>query len=273
VETPPKGRRSKRETIKPISSLADIPKIRCLIKDDVHMEGEITVATYNLHHCEGLDGVVDVDRAARVLMGAGAEIIGLQEVDQGLARSGRSDQALELAERLGLDIAFHPTLERRGGSYGLGFAAKETSETHFEPLPRRGEEEPRGAIVARARNVWFVVSHLSTDRFSRATQTRALASIAAGLDGPVVVMGDLNQSGGSLGPLSEAGLASDGLRHGTLQHSLPGLLLGALRLVGLPRPRHIDHVLAGGGARVVRSWTVASKASDHVPLVAEVRVP
>ena len=236
------------------------------------MEDELTVATYNLHHCEGLDGVVDVDRAARVLTDAGAEIIGLQEVDQGLARSGRTDQAASLAERLGLDVFFHPTLTRRGGSYGLGFAAKDTSETHFESLPRRGEEEPRGAIVARARDVWFVVSHLSTDRISRATQTRALASIASGLDGPVVVMGDLNQSTTSLGPLTEAGLASDGLRHGTLQHSLPAPLLRALRLVGLPRPRHIDHVLAGGGATVVRSWTVASEASDHVPLVAELRV-
>ena len=232
----------------------------------------MTVATYNLHHCEGLDGVVDVDRAARVLTGAGAEIIGLQEIDQGLARSGRTDQAVALAERLGLDVSFHPTLTRRGGSYGLGFAARDTSETHFERLPRRGEEEPRGAIVARARDVWFVVAHLSTDRISRATQTQALASIASGLDGPVVVMGDLNQSTTSLGPLTEAGLASDGLRHGTLQHSLPGPVLRALRVVGLPRPRHIDHVLAGGGARVVRSWTVASEASDHVPLVAELRV-
>ena len=233
----------------------------------------MTVATYNLHHCEGLDGVVDVDRAAEVLTGSGADVIGLQEVDQGRPRSGGTDQAAALGERLGIDVAFHPTLERGGEKYGLGFAARGTGEIHFERLPRRGDEEPRGVIVARANGVWFVVSHLSTDRISRATQTRALASVAAGLDGPVVVMGDLNQPGTSLGPLAEAGLASDGLRHGTFQRSLPPPLLRALRVVGLPRPRHLDHVLAGGGARVVRSWTIASKASDHVPLVAEVRVP
>jgi len=236
------------------------------------MEDKLTVATYNLHHCEGLDGVVDVDRAAGVLRGAGADVIGLQEIDQGLPRSGRADQATALGERLGLDVAFHPTLERGGGRYGLGFAARDRGEIHFERLPRRGEEEPRGVIVARASEVWFVVSHLSTDRISRATQTRALASVASGLDGPVVVMGDLNQPGGSLGPLAEAGLESDGLRHGTLQHSLPGPLKQALGWVGLPRPRHIDHVLAGGGARVLRSWTIASEASDHVPLIAEIRV-
>ncbi|HZK50178.1 MAG TPA: endonuclease/exonuclease/phosphatase family protein [Actinomycetota bacterium] len=235
--------------------------------------GEFTVATYNLRHCEGLDGIVDVDRAARAMTGAGAEALGFQEIDDGLTRSGKANQAAELGERLGFDVAFHPTLERGGGRYGLGFAARGEVETHFERLPRRGDEEARGAIVAKANGVWFVVTHLSTDRISRATQTRALASIASQLDGPVLVMGDLNQSGGSLGPLAEAGLVSDGLRHGTLQHSLPGWLRRPLGLVGLPRPKHIDHVLAGGGARVVRSWTVASEASDHLPLVAEIMVP
>ena len=235
--------------------------------------GELTVATYNLHHCEGLDGIVDVDRAARALTGAGAEVVGFQEIDDGLTRSGKANQAAELGERLGLDIVFHPTLERGGGRYGLGFAAGGEVETNFERLPRRGDEEARGAIVARAKGVSFVVTHLSTDRISRATQTRALASIASQLDGPVLVMGDLNQWGGSLGPLTEAGLVSDGLRHGTLQHSLPGWLKRPLGWVRLPRPKHLDHVLAGGGARVVRSWTVACDASDHLPLVAEIQVP
>jgi len=237
------------------------------------MVSELTVATYNLHHCEGLDGIVDVDRAAQVLTGADVGVVGFQEIDDGLERSGRANQAVELGERLGLHIAFHPTLERGGGRYGLGFAAGGEVETHFERLPRRGDEEARGAIVARANGAWFVVTHLSTDRISRATQTRALSSIASELDGPVLVMGDLNQSGGSLAPLAEAGLVSDGLRHGTLQHSLPSWLKRPLGVVGLPRPKHIDHVLAGGGARVVRSWTVASEASDHLPLVADVRLP
>ncbi|MGH2775892.1 MAG: endonuclease/exonuclease/phosphatase family protein [Actinomycetota bacterium] len=237
------------------------------------MVTELRVATYNLHHCEGLDGKVDIERAAQALTGAGAEVLGFQEIDDGLSRSGKANQAAELGERLGFDIAFHPTLERGGGRYGLGFGAVGELETHFERLPRRGGEEARGAIVARASGVWFVVTHLSTDRISRATQTRALASIASGLDGPVLLMGDLNQSGGSLAPLAEAGLVSDGLRHATLQYSLPGGLLRVLGAFGLPRPKHLDHVLAGGGARVLRSWTVASKASDHLPLVAEIRVP
>ena len=236
------------------------------------MEGNLTVATYNLRHCEGVDGVIDVDRTARALTESGARVIGLQELDEGMSRSGRVSQARELSRRLGLEVAFHPTLERDGGRYGLGLAAAGGIDVHFESLPRRGDEEPRGAIVGRTEGVWFVITHLSRDPFSRATQTRALAAMAKVLDGPVVVMGDFNQTAGSLGPLKEAGLASDGLRHRTI---LPPPATGMrrwLRIVGLPRPRQIDHVLARGGARVVRSWTLASEASDHLPLVAEIRL-
>jgi endonuclease/exonuclease/phosphatase family metal-dependent hydrolase len=237
------------------------------------MEGDLTVATYNLRHCEGIDGVIDVDRTARALKETGARVIGLQELDDGMSRTDGVSQPAELARRLGLEVAFHPTLEREGGRYGLGLAAAGEIEAHFESLPRRGDEEPRGAIVARTEGVWFVITHLARGPFSRTAQTRALAAMAKGLDGPVVVMGDLNQTAGSLGPLTEAGLAGDGLRHRTILPPPATGLRRLWRLVGLPRPRQIDHVMARGGARVMRSWTLDSDASDHLPLVAEIRLP
>ena len=230
--------------------------------DDVCMQDLTTVATYNIHHGAGLDDAVDLDRIADVVCSTGAEIMGLQELDEGLERSGRSDQARYLAEKLGRKIAFFPTLERHGGRYGMGILTSSPVESHFERLPRRGTEEPRGAIVALSGALWIVVTHLSRDRFSRASQTRALASLVAELDGPVLVMGDFNQGLGALRPLLEAGLTSDGLFHRTLRR-------GGWRLRG----RHIDHILVGGGAVIRRSWTVESDASDHVPLVAEVEIP
>jgi len=230
--------------------------------DSPRRDRRLTVATYNIHHGAGLDEIVDLDRIADAVCSTGAEIVGLQELDDGLERSGRVDQARHLAERLGREIAFFPTLERRGGRYGMGMVIAGAVESHFERLPRRGQEEPRGAIVARRDDLWFVVTHLSRDRFSRTAQTRALAAIVAGLDGPVLVMGDFNQGLRGLTPLLELGLASDGLFHRTLPRG------GALR-----RGRHIDHILAGGGARIERSWTIASAGSDHLPLTAEVVLP
>ena len=172
------------------------------------------------------------------------------------------DQARHLAERLGREIAFFPTLERHGGRYGMGMVVAGAVESHFERLPRRGQEEPRGAIVARRDAVWIVVTHLSCDRFSRTAQTRALAAIVADLDGPVLVMGDFNQGLRGLTPLLELGLASDGLFHSTLPRG------GWMR-----RGRHIDHILAGGGAGIERSWTIETVGSDHLPLAAAVVLP
>ncbi|MGH2825728.1 MAG: endonuclease/exonuclease/phosphatase family protein [Actinomycetota bacterium] len=230
--------------------------------DDVCVQDLTTVATYNIHHGAGLDDAVDLDRIADVVCSTGAEIMGLQELDEGLERSGRSDQARYLAQKLGREIAFFPTLERHGGRYGMGILTASAVESHFEPLPRRGQEEPRGAIVALSGALWIVVTHLSRDRFSRTSQTRALASLVSDLDGPVLVMGDFNQGLGALGPLLEAGLTSDGLFHRTLGR-------GGWRRKG----SHIDHILVGGGAVIRRSWTVKSDASDHVPLAAEVEIP
>ena len=230
--------------------------------DDVHMPDSLTVATYNIHHGAGLDDIVDLDRIADAVCSTGAEIVGLQELDEGLERSGGVDQARHLAERLGREIAFFPTLERHGGRYGMGMVVAGAVESHFERLPRRGQEEPRGAIVARRDAVWIVVTHLSRDRFSRTAQTRALAAIVADLDGPVLVMGDFNQGLRGLTPLLELGLASDGLFHSTLPRG------GWMR-----RGRHIDHILAGGGAGIERSWTIETVGSDHLPLAAAVVLP
>src|SRR5580692_3119467 len=58
--------------------------------------GAITVATYNIHRCVGLDRIRDPARIANVIGELDADVIGLQEVD---AR-GRRIQNM-LARRLG----------------------------------------------------------------------------------------------------------------------------------------------------------------------------
>ena len=39
------------------------------------------VLTYNIHHGAGIDGVLDLERIAQVIEQSGADVIGLQEVD------------------------------------------------------------------------------------------------------------------------------------------------------------------------------------------------
>ncbi|MDQ3915251.1 MAG: endonuclease/exonuclease/phosphatase family protein [Actinomycetota bacterium] len=209
------------------------------------------VATFNVHHCEGTDRRIDLQRVASVVARLGADVVALQELDAGLERTGRVDQPAELARLTGLTIEFHPVLELEDGRYGIALAAPAPLGGDKVDLPRLGSEEPRAAIVARWRDSTLIATHLSRSRAARAAQIEALAALAREVDPPVVLMGDLNERRAGLGPLFGAGL-SDGPR------SRPRLLSG-----------RIDHVLAGRGLAVTSTSTFRSRASDHPALTAD----
>jgi endonuclease/exonuclease/phosphatase family metal-dependent hydrolase len=219
---------------------------------------KLRIATFNIHHGQGLDGVIDLSRIAGALEPARARFIALQELDRGMERSGRVDQPAELAELLGMDVRFFPTLER-DGEYGIAVASADDFETDFESLPQVGREEPRGVIIARWRGVTFISTHLSLKARPRRIQTEFLAKLAAEADPPVVVMGDLNQRRDTLRPLFEVGLE-------------PGPKVLKTLARGWRR-RELDHVLAGRGARVEANKSYRSKVSDHRPVSALVERP
>lgn len=218
----------------------------------------LRVATFNVHHCEGSDGAVDVARTAAVLAEAEADVIALQELDRNLPRSGHADQPAELARLLGMDVRFFPTLERAGGEYGIGIAAAPAlADLRFIPLPQLRQEEPRGVITAAWLGAHVVATHLSTDRRARRVHLAALAAIARGLEGPVVVMGDLNLGPRALSIFRNLGFTG-AFSHDTLPRRVPA--------------RQIDHILVSPGVEVVASWTIGTDASDHLPLVADLEL-
>ena len=213
------------------------------------------VATFNVRHCEGLDGAVDVERVAAVMRTTGAELIALQELDRGLPRSGGVDQPAALGAATGMHVAFAATLERGRGDYGIGIATAEPLEVVFEPLPRAGDEEPRGVLRAVHRGTTIVTTHLTRDPVARPLQLGAIAERARSFGPRVIVMGDMNVGPRHLGPLGEAGLTRcDGLP--TLPAARP--------------QRQIDHILVGPELSIVECRTIATVASDHRPLVAEI---
>ena len=59
----------------------------------------LRVVTYNIHHGEGTDGRIDLERIAALLSGMQPDIVALQEVDRNTSRSGGVDQFATL-ERL-----------------------------------------------------------------------------------------------------------------------------------------------------------------------------
>jgi endonuclease/exonuclease/phosphatase family metal-dependent hydrolase len=216
----------------------------------------LKVATFNVHHCEGLDGSIDIERVARVIEKTRADLIALQELDDGMPRTGRVDQPAELERATGLAVTFHPTLERRGGRYGIGIAARDGGPFEFRPLPQLADEEPRGYLIGPFRGATVIATHLSLQPEPRDRQTRALAAALDRFGGPFIVLGDLNQS----------------------SWRLRRTVRNAFRVPVWPRRTMArrwsqrDHVVAGRGAAVATRDVIETDSSDHYALVAAVRL-
>lgn len=101
----------------------------------------VTVGSYNIHHGKGMDGKLDLDRIAAILKGMDADMIALQEVDKGCARSGGVDQAKYLAEKLKMHFVYGKAINLGEGEYGQAVLSKhpiKSSLVHL--LPSKGEQ-------------------------------------------------------------------------------------------------------------------------------------
>ena len=74
--------------------------------------------TYNVHRCVGGDRRLDVDRIAAVIDEQEPDIVCLQELDVGRARTGMVDQARSIADRLEMTSRFHPAMRVEAELYG-----------------------------------------------------------------------------------------------------------------------------------------------------------
>ena len=69
------------------------------------------ILTYNVHRCVGSDRRLDVGRVAAVIAELEPDLVALQELDVGRARTGHVDQAHEIARRLSMSVRFHAALK------------------------------------------------------------------------------------------------------------------------------------------------------------------
>ncbi|MBI4428079.1 MAG: endonuclease/exonuclease/phosphatase family protein [Ignavibacteriales bacterium] len=125
----------------------------------------VRILTYNVHHGEGTDGKVDVERIARIILDSKADLVALQEVDRGVERSGKIDMITMLSDLTGMTYAFGRIIDYQGGQYGNAvltrFPILAEKNLHFEML---GEGEQRGllqlVVEARGHEIVFMNTHL-----------------------------------------------------------------------------------------------------------------
>jgi endonuclease/exonuclease/phosphatase family metal-dependent hydrolase len=235
--------------------------------------------SYNIHVGVGMDKRQDLVRIAEVIKRSRADLVGLQEVDRGVERTGRVDEMVELARLTGMDYAFAHNLDYQGGQYGVAvlsrFPILAVDHRRYE---RRPERERRGFIrvevLAGGRRVNFVTTHLDYQSAEgRLAETRQLLGALETVDGPLVVTGDFNEEpGGAVDRLMRGAGFVDAWPRG---RASPGG--GETYPADKPRKR-IDYIYyrgAGvegpaGGDRGSLGYVPDTLASDHRPVVVRV---
>jgi len=237
--------------------------------------------TYNVHSCLGMDGKISPHRIAQVVELFDADIVALQEIDLGRARTRWHDQAKMVAEELHMAASFCPTVVRGRERYGHALLSRFPMEVMRTGLLSSGSgsarSEPRGALLARIDlngMIFFVLNtHFGLRRLERAAQVadlmgpKWLGGIA--LDQPLIVCGDFNMVPGSVPYRALAARLHDvQLRVRDFQ---PLNTFAAL----LPFSR-IDHIFVSRQFLVekvqVPQNNLTRVASDHLPLIAELRL-
>ncbi len=160
----------------------------------------LRVLTYNIHHGEGMDGRIDLERIAGIIRRSEADLVALQEVDRGVARSGGIDEAERLGELTGMQAVFEKNIDFGGGEYGNAVLSRrpvEFRENHFLPQSPGGEQ--RGVLEVHVRvgeqKVIFLATHLDhrADDGERMNSMAVLKELAAShADEPIIVAGDFN---------------------------------------------------------------------------------
>lgn len=235
------------------------------------MEGVLRVMTFNIQSgARGLEGVAEVIRQAR------PDIVALQEVDLGSRRASGQNQAAVLAERTGLEHHAHfRTTDLHGGAYGIALLSRFPLEALAQyPLPVPRGAEPRTVVHAlmrvAGREVSVYLTHLIRQPFNsdiRMRQSALIAGLLARDPRPKLLMGDLND-----GPDSR----TVRLLRRDLMDVFAASGQGPEGTYPLPLPfsptMRIDYVLASEAFVPLRSAVLRVGASDHYPVIADVRL-
>lgn len=240
------------------------------------------ILTYNVRRCLGTDGLLSPARIAEVIASCSPDVVALQELDVGRARSGGVDQAWAIAQELGMQhIHFHASLRVMEEQYGNAILTVRPSKlvkaAALPGLLRKPKLEPRGALWASIQVGGVPLQIINTHLGLRGPERLGQVDTLLGHEWlghpacrePTILLGDFNAP-----PQSRA------------YRRLAMQLRDAQLLSRLHRPKptfparlpmlRIDHVFVSASVDVLRVETVktplARVASDHLPLLVEIQL-
>lgn len=266
------------------AALACLLPLFGLINAGSVVEGEpvypLRVMSYNLHSGYDTDGTFDIEELARVIEDSGAVVVGLQEVARGQLITGVTDELTILKERLGFEYAaFFGTSDPGWGNAILSRVPIIDEATAY--LPQVGTPLRRGYLGVTLEmtdgELVFISTHLQHlndpeihDQDPEAdlypVHTEQIEAILTQWGGtqPAILVGDFNArpdwqqveellAGGWVDSWAEAGRGD-----------------GNTSSSDDPQYR-IDYVFHTPDLVTFDVGIIQSQASDHLPVVADVR--
>ncbi|HEY0873291.1 MAG TPA: endonuclease/exonuclease/phosphatase family protein [Vicinamibacterales bacterium] len=234
---------------------------------------DIRIATYNIHRCRGMDRRTMPSRIAEVIREMDADVVALQEVI-GAGPSGPG-QAAEIGAAVGMGWVMHSVRLLRNHEFGNVVLSRYpiVHHGHYDLSWRTCEERAcqradldlgDGAVL----HVYNV--HLGTAVLERRYQATRLASFVHDhrVRGPKVILGDFNEwmKGLATKTLSALFKSIDIRQHLKRTKTYPGIF----------PVLHLDHIYYEGEVTVRSLELVRTRkaliASDHLPLVADLRI-
>ena len=162
------------------------------------------LVTYNVHRCVGVDRKLDVARIAAVIAELEPDIVCLQELDVGRARTKGVDQAHAIAERLSMGFRFHPAMTIEAELYGDAILTARPERliraAALPTLPNLRGLEPRGALWSAIDFDGITLNVFNTHLGLVPREQRLQAAALVGRDwlgdpacvGPTILTGDFN---------------------------------------------------------------------------------
>lgn len=224
------------------------------------------VMTYNIRAGLGIDDNRSLLRVADVIRAAGASVVCLQEVDRKMPRSGLTDQAKWLGERLGMESVFQPNLAVGPAGFGNAVLSRYpvlSAKSHS----LTSNDEQRGLmevmVAAPDINLTVFCTHFGLDAGERLVQAGESAAFVREAHSPAIFCGDLNEI--ETGTAVQRLLTESGLHDLAKDAAEPENTYPVDNLQA-----RIDYILGTPDMKGTAATALDSPASDHRPVLVEI---
>ncbi len=234
----------------------------------------LRVMTYNIQHGAGADDRIDLRRTADAIKREKPDIVALQEVDRGVPRTNRRNLPLELQFMTGMNVYFTNNFHFQGGEYGNAvltrFPVLMQTNTYYKMIRTN---EQRGIIQmildVHGRKLLFMATHIdyrkdNQERLLNVAQIKEIIKQYSGL--PIILCGDFNDAPGSR-------------VCNQMRESFADVWQSVGEGKGLtfpsPAPKERNDYIWISPDKTIQpviAWVPDTKASDHRPVVAELRL-